>query len=639
MFDFFRSRDKAARTILTVLLAMVALSMVAYLVPGGPGGPTTSETVIAEVCGDKITAREVQAQLQAQLKNRNFPVQMIQAYLPEFVNQFVAERASACVADEMGMRVTEEEVANSIRSMLPQVFQGGFNKELYAGFLQQQGLTIPEFEANVAKQMRLNRLRIVVMEGVVVSPAEVEEEFKRRNEKIKVDYVRFGVDKFNSQVKISPEEMQTYFNANRAGYRTPEKRSFDVLVASEDRMSAAINIDDNVLRSAYNTSGDRFRSGERVKVRHILISTTGKSADDAKKAEGKANALLAQIKGGADFAKLAKENSEDPGSKENGGEYGWMAKGQTVPAFETTAFSLKKGELSGLVKTEYGYHIIQTLDREDAKVKPFEEVKAELATELKKQQAQSKVEAAAEQARNELAKSPGNAAAIAAKYNLAHYNVNEAASRTPIPEIGVVDEFYAAVFSAEKGKITNLVVAQGNRMAFAVVNNISPARPAELAEVEGQVRSALTAQKGQELLQKKQKEIEDLVKQGADLKKVGQAVGVDIKTTNDFTRDGAAEGIGTGTHFAELFTKEAGAMIGPLQISDQIIVAKLVSKTAADMAKFAEDRDQILSNLKGRRAQERKDLFEDGIVAKLIDRGKVKINQEAIKRLLDSYRS
>ncbi|MBM3769497.1 MAG: hypothetical protein FJW32_29320, partial [Acidobacteria bacterium] len=269
----------------------------------------------------------------------------------------------------------------------------------------------------------------------------------------------------------------------------------------------------------------------------------------------------------------------------------------------------------------------------------FEEVKAELATEMKKQQAQSKVEAAAEQARNELMKSPGNAAAIAAKYNLAHYNVNEASSRAPIPEIGVVDEFDSAVFTAEKGKITNLVVAQGNRMAFAIVNNIVPARPAELAEVEGQVRSALSAQKGQELLTKKQKEVEDLVKQGADLKKIAQAVGVEVKASNDFTRDGAAEGIGTGTHFTELFTKEPGAMIGPLQISDQIIVAKLLTKTPADMAKFAEEKEQILSNLKGRRAQERKDLFEDGIVAKLIDRGKVKINQDAIKRMLDSYRS
>ena len=131
MFDIFRSRDKAVRTTLTVMLGLVALSMVAYLVPGGVGGDTGgAEPVVAQVCDDKITLREVQMQLQSALKNKQFPMQMIQNYIPEFVNQFVAERATACQAKDMGIRVSEEEVANAIKSMLPQIFQGGFNKEL-----------------------------------------------------------------------------------------------------------------------------------------------------------------------------------------------------------------------------------------------------------------------------------------------------------------------------------------------------------------------------------------------------------------------------------------------------------------------------------------------------------------------------
>ncbi|MBM3785905.1 MAG: hypothetical protein FJW30_16195 [Acidobacteria bacterium] len=638
MFDFFRSRDKAARTVLTVLLGMVALSMVTYLVPGGPGSGNPSETVVAEVCGDKINAAEVQRQLQNQLRNRNLPAQMIQSYIPEFINQFVAERASACHAEEMGIRVTEEEVANAIRSMLPQILGGGYNKELYTGFLREQGLTIPEFEANVAKQMRLNRLRIIVMEGMVVGPQEVEEEFRRRNEKIKVEYVRFGADKFQSQVKVTPEELQTYFNANRTMYRTPEKRSFEILVASEDRFAANITLDDNLIRQAYNNAGDRYRSGERVKVRHILVSTAGKSADDAKKAEAKANDLLAKIKGGGDFAKLAQENSDDPGSKDKGGEYGWMSKGQTVANFESTAFSLKKGDISGLVKTEYGFHIIQTLDREDARVKPFEEVKGELAAEVRKQRAQSMIESAAEQARAELVKSPGNGAAIAAKFGLAHFSVADAASGGPLQEVGLVQELDGALFSAQKGGVTNLVVAPGNKMVFGVVNNIAPPRPAEFNEVESQVRSAVTAGKTAELAAKRQKEVEEMVKQGADLKRVAASVGVEVKSSNDFTRDGAAEGIGTGTHFTELFGKEPGAMLGPMNISDQTIVVRLVAKTPADLGKLAAERDTILAALKSRRAQERKDLFEDGLVAKMVDRGKVKLNQDAIRRLIDSYR-
>jgi peptidyl-prolyl cis-trans isomerase D len=640
MFDIFRSRDKAVRTTLTVLLGLVALSMVAYLVPGGVGGDTGgAEPVVAQVCDDNVTMREVQMQLQTSLKNKSFPVQMIQNYIPEFVNQFVAERATACQAKEMGLRVSEEEVANAIKSMLPTVFQGGFNKELYAGFLAQQNLDIPTFEANVRKQMQVVKMRNLVMEGIIVTAEEIGSEYRRRNEKIKIDYVTFAADKFKGQVTISPAEIQTYFNANRATFKTVEKRSFDLLVASEEKIGATIDVGDAVLRQIYSSAGDRFRTGERVRVRHILLKTTEKSADDIKKIEAKANDLLKQIKGGADFAKLATENSDDPGSKDKGGEYGWMAKGQTVPNFEAAAFSLKKNEISNLVKTEYGFHIIQVLDREEPKVRAFEEVKEELATELRRQQAQPRLEAAAEQARAELSKNPKNAAAIAAKYNLNHYSVQDAGAGDPLQEIGVSQDFSSSVFALQPGGVTNAIVAGNNKLAIGVLNGITPPRPSELSEVETAIRTRLTEQKSFEMLSAKQKEVEGMVKGGADLKAIAKAVGGEVKTSEEFTRDGAAQGVGSGTYFADLFTKAPGAMTGPHNISGQVVVARLNAKSEADMSKMAGDRLNLITGIKGRKAQERKDLFEDGLVNRLIDQGKVKLNQDVIRRLIDSYRA
>ena len=639
MFDFFRSRDKAVRTTLTVLLGLVALSMVAYLVPGGPGSASNApEAVIAEVCDSKITLREVQLQLQSALRNKNFPMQMIQNYIPEFVNQFVAERATACQANDMGIRVSEEEVANAIKSMLPNIFQGGFNKELYAGFLAQQNLTIPEFEANVRKQMQLVKLRNLIMEGLIVTADEIEAEHRRRNEKIKIDYVAFNADKFKSQVTVSPADVQTFFNANRAMYKTPEKRSFELLVASEDKIGATIEVNDNVLRQIYASAGDRFRSGERVRVRHILFKTTEKPEAEVKKVEATANDILKQIKGGADFAKLAQQYSEDPGSKDKGGEYGWMVKGQTVPNFETAAFSLKKNEISNLVKTEYGYHIIQVLDREEPKVTSFEEVKNELATEYRRQQVQPRMEAAAEQARAELAKNPKNAAAIASKYNLAHYSVQEAGPNDPIQEVGVSPDFSSAVFSLQAGGVTNTIVVN-NKLAIAALTSITAPRPSELNEVESAIRAQLTEQKAFEMMGNKQKEVAELVKSGADLKKIAQTVGGEVKTSEEFSRDGAAQGVGSGTYFEELFGKEPGALTGPVMISGQVVVARLNAKTAADMSKMAEDRMNLITAIKGRKAQERKDLFEDGLVNRMIEKGKVKINQDIIRRLIDSYRA
>ena len=641
MFDIFRSRDKAVRTTLTVMLGLVALSMVAYLVPGGVGGDSGgAEPIVAQVCDDKITLREVQGQLQNALKNKAFPMQMIQNYIPEFVNQFVSERATACQGSDMGLRISEEEVANAIKSMLPNIFQGGFNKELYAGFLAQQNLDIPTFEANVRKQMLVVKMRNLVMEGVLVTADEIEGEYRRRNEKIKIDYVTFAADKFKGQVTLSPADIQTFFNANRAMFKTPEKRSFDLLVASEEKIGATIDVSDAILRQVYSSAGDRFRTGERVRVRHILLKTTEKSADDIKKIEAKANDLLKQIKGGADFGKLATENSDDPGSKDKGGEYGWMAKGQTVPAFEASAFSLKKDEISNPIKTEYGYHIIQVLDREDPKVQGFDDVKGELATELRRQQVQPRLEAAAEQARAELVKNPKNAAAIAAKYNLSHYAVQEARAGDPLQEIGGAQDFSSALFALPAvGGVTNAIVAGNNKLAIGVLTGITAPRPSELGEVETAIRNQLTEQKSFELLTAKQKEVEALVKSNADLKAIAKAVGGEVKTSTEFTRDGAAEGVGSGTYFADLFGKAPGAMTGPHNISGQVVVARLNAKSDADMSKMAADRINLVTGIKGRKGKERLDLFEDGLVNRLIDKGKIKINQDVIRRLIDSYRA
>jgi peptidyl-prolyl cis-trans isomerase D len=641
MFDIFRSRDKAVRTTLTVLLGLVALSMVTYLVPGGVGGDSnSSEPIVAHVCDDKVTMRDVQSLLQSNLKNKQFPAQMIQNYIPEFVNQYVAERATACQANLMGLRVSEEEVANAIKSMLPNVFQGGFNKELYVAFLAQQNMDIPTFEANVKKQMQVVKMRNLVMEGVLVTADEIEEEYRRRNEKIKIDYVTFAADKFKDQVKISPEEVQTFFNANRAMFKTQEKRSFDLLVASEEKIAATIDVSEAVLRQIYASAGDRFRSGERVNVRHILLKTTEKSADDIKKIEARAAELLKQIKGGADFAKLASENSDDPGTKAKGGDYGWMVKGQTVPAFESAAFSMKKGEISNLVKTEYGFHIIQVMDREDPKVQSFDEVKAELATELRRQQAQPRLEAAAEQARAELSKNPKNAAAIAAKYNLNHYSVQEARAGDPLQEIGVSQDFSSSVFALPAvGAVTNAIVAGNNKLAIGVLTGITPPRPSELAEVEGTIRNQLTEQKSFQMLTAKQKEVEELMKSGADLKAVAKAVGGEVKTSADFNRDGTVEAVGAGTYFADLFGKAPGAMTGPHNIGGQVVVARLNAKSDADLSNLAAEKSNLLVGIKGRKAKERLDLFEDGLINRLIDKGKIKLNQDVIRRLIDSYRA
>ena len=402
MFDLFRSRDKAVRYLLGGLLGIVALSMVVTLIPGY-GTPTADQgMVVAEIGKEQITTRQVQALMQNVMKSRRLPPEMIPHYIPVLIDQMITERAIAYQAERMGFRVTDEDVANAIRSMLPQMLGSGeFDPKLYAAYMQQQGLTIPEFERNIKNNLYLLKLQNIALEGAIVTPAEVESEYHRKNDKIKVEYVAWTPKDLRSQVTVTPDEVKAYYEQNRKEFLTPEKRSFHLLVADEAKIGAGIEVNEADLRAAYNQNIDRYRTPESVKVRHILIKTSEKPKEELPKLEAKANDILKQVRGGADFAALAKQYSDDPGSKDKGGVYENVVRGQMVPAFEQAAFSLKPMEVGNLVKTEYGFHILQVLEKQQAKVKAFEEVKAELAAERKREAVYAKMQASIDQARAE----------------------------------------------------------------------------------------------------------------------------------------------------------------------------------------------------------------------------------------------
>ncbi len=240
--------------------------------------------------------------------------------------------------------------------------------------------------------MLLTKIQNLALEGMIVTPEEVEREYRKKNEKVKVEYISLTPQKFLSQATATPEEVKNYFQQHRANYSIPEKRSYDLIVVDQERIAAGVNLGDDDLRKLYQSNQDRYRTPERVHARHILLKTTDRPKEDLPKIEAKAKDLLKQIKSGADFAELAKKNSDDPGSATKGGDLDWVVRGQTVPNFEKAAFALKPKETSDVIKTEYGFHIVQVLEKQDARVKPFDEVKKELAEEGKKRIVNDKIQ-------------------------------------------------------------------------------------------------------------------------------------------------------------------------------------------------------------------------------------------------------
>jgi peptidyl-prolyl cis-trans isomerase D len=645
MFDLFRSRDKAVRILLGAMLLLVALSMLTYLVPSYNTGGGSTDMVIAEIGKDAITVPEVQRFVQNTVRSRQLPAEILPTYVPSMIDSMITDRAMVLEAQRLGFEVTDAELADSLRQLAPGLFQNGqfVGKEAYAAMLAQDNLTIDQFESDLRRQVLLTRLRNVAIEGTIVTPTEIEAAYRRKNEKIKVEWVKISADKLKSELQPSAQEIQDYFKSNASRYMVPEKKNLIVLVADEAKMEANINPTDTELQRMYNQNIDSYRTPERVKARHILLKTQGKPASEEPAIKAKAEALLKQIKAGADFAKLAKENSEDNaggtgGSAANGGNLGdWITHGQMVPEFDAAIFKLKPGETE-LVKTMYGYHIVQTLEHQDAGLRTFAEIKPQLTAEWKKQRANDMIQMASDKAQQALQKDPAHPEKVAADFGMQLVKVDNYGGGD-VPEFGNSTDFETAVTPLKKGEVSQPVTS-GNKMAVALVTDIVPPHPSKFEDVQNQIRDAIVANRQLPLLQKKAKELVDKAKaMGGDLAKAAKEMGFEAKISPEVDRAGNIEGMGSASYVAEGFARPDGTILNPIGAGDSEIVAKVIAHVAPDMSGLAAQRSTIRDEIKSQRARDRNMLFEAGVKSALIKQGKIKIHQDVLDRLLASYRT
>jgi hypothetical protein len=247
---------------------------------------------------------------------------------------------------------------------------------------------------------------------------------------------------------------------------------------------------------------------------------------------------------------------------------------------------------------------------------------------------------AIDQARAELTRTPQNAQQIAAKYNLTYANVQNAGRGAPIPEVGASADLDATVAGLRQGEVSPVVQVAPTKLAVAAVTAVEASKPAALAEVESQIRESLTNSKAVTLGEQRVKETVEKLKGlqgGGDLNAIAKAIGGEVKSTQLFTVEGAADGIGPASYLQEAFQKPVGATVGPITLGPQVFLAKVVEKKVADAAALNAGRDQLVLSIKQRKAQERKELFEDGLLTRLIKEGKVKKRQDAIQRLVNQY--
>jgi peptidyl-prolyl cis-trans isomerase D len=656
MIRFLQTEGPFKKIVLSGLLLIICGAMAITLIPGGLGtdlmGGAPGKGIIAKVSGENITVEQVRqtardmAAQQAQQYGKNASMLMpflIQQDTQRAVDQLIGKEALLTEGERLGLKATPEEVKDELQHghYASVFFPGGtfIGEAEYQGLLQQHNLTPAMFEDSVAKEIVIGKLQAMITSGASVSEAAIREEFTKENTKVKFEYALLKQDDIKNGLHPTTEELKAYYDSHQKSYANsiPEKRKIKYVVIDTAKIQNGVQVTRDDLQAYYNSHRDQYRVAEQVKVSHILIKTPLPGADgkvDEKgvtEAQKRAEDLLKQLKAGAKFEDLAKKNSEDPGSAKEGGSLGWIGKGRTVPEFEKAAFSLPKGQMSDLVKSSYGFHIIRVDDKQDAHMKTLDEVKGEIEPVLKQQKTQ---EAAQKQAEDllALAKTQGLDAAAAAK-GASVVTSDFFSRRDVVPGLGPAPQVMDAVFTAvEKSPPEMAATSQGDAV-FQLLAVKPPATPT-FEEIRARVETEFKNERSSALLAQKTQELSDRAKAAHDLKKAAKELGATVKTSDFVGPDGQVPDVGSMSGGASVaFGMKPGDISGPINGAGDGVVISLLEAQAPTDEDYAAKRDQIREQLLQGEQQQLFGLFVNNVRQQMEKSGKIKINQEELKTL------
>ncbi len=387
-------RDRAQGVFAWIIVGLICIPFALWGINSYFGGG--GDNSVAEVDGVKIAPQQVQNAYQQQ---RDRLAQMFGGKLPEnlfseetmkqqVLQQLIEKEVVISAAANSGMRIGDQQLAQTITGINAFFEDGKFSAEQYERVLARQGMSPRLFEQRVRRDLIAEQFSSTVAASAFTLPSEVDAQLQLQLQQRDIGYMVLPVSDFEKGVEVSADELRSYYDSNSARYMQPEQVKVDYLELSAETMAAGIKLSDDELRQRYETQKLNFRTPEERKASHILIQAAS-DADEAavSEARAKAEALLQRLKAGEDFAELAKAESQDPGSARNGGDLGFFSKGVMDKAFEEATFKLLPGETSGLVRSAFGFHIIKLAAVKGGETKPFEAVAAELKREIQNERA------------------------------------------------------------------------------------------------------------------------------------------------------------------------------------------------------------------------------------------------------------
>jgi peptidyl-prolyl cis-trans isomerase D len=619
-------------------LGLVVVAFILFYIPDflrGSGADAASGDTIASVQGREITTGEFRRTYQAQLQayrsayGGNMSDQLLKQLGVEqqILQQMVDERAALAEADRLGVSASDEEVRQRIFSTPAFQENGAFiGEQRYQQLLRMQRppLVPSEFEESVRRQIIVDKLRASLTDWLSVPDRELEQEYRRRNDKVKLAVVSFTADSFRGQVAANDAEVASYFDGHKNDFKIPEKRKIRYLLIDIDAVRAKVTIPPADVERAYNNGIDQYTTPEQVRASHILLKTEGK--DDAA-VKAKAEELLKQARAGADFADLAKKNSEDDASAKNGGDLDYFGRGRMVPEFDAAVFAMAPGQISDLVKTQYGYHIIKLVDKKTATTRTLAEVRQQITDQLAYERAQAQAADLSTALEKQISK-PADLDKAAKAQGLTVQESGFFARDEPILGLGPSPEAANRAFEMKQGDVAGPLRASRGFVFETLVAKQDPYVP-KVEEVKDKVREEVIKQKAREASRQKAGEIAAKLKSAPDFEKAAKAAGVEAKTTDLIARDAPIPDLGAAPAVEDAAFKLAvGAVSDPIPTDTGTAVIKVLEKKEVTTEEWTSSKDRFREEL----LTDRRNRFFSAYMVKAKQKMKIDVNRETLQR-------
>lgn len=514
------------------------------------------------------------------------------------LNQLIDRALLLQQAEQLGLSVSRQEIVDAIAAVPAFQVNGVFNKQQYLQVLSYQRMTADQFEAMQEQDLLIDKARQQLRGDVSVTDADIEEEFRRQNEKVSLKFLRFAPALFEDQVTIDQQKLEAFFKEKIEEFRLPEKISVRYILLDPATYRDGIELKQEDIERYYRRHMDQFDIPEQVQASHILIRVPRDADDKVREQKRKlAEKVLEEARAGKDFAKLATQYSDDKASVPKGGDLGYFKRGTMVPEFEKVAFSLHPGELSDIVETPFGFHIIKATGYIEAGVKPLadvlDQVKKGLRDELARQVAFEK----AMDAYNINRKS-GDIAKAAESLGVEVQKTEAFTREQAVPGLGLLPDLAGTLFGLKQDQLARPVnLKQG--VALFALDNREESRLPELDEVRDQVEAAYRKAESVTLARQAAEAALKKALEKKSLEGVAANKLVKVESTGDFARSFGdfVPRLGQNSELAAkafTLTDEAPVADQVFEVDGRFIIAALEKKTPADLNQLTEDKKAAL---------------------------------------------